>query len=430
MAIPAMISQFGKQQVKYGAAVGQTLAQLGQQVGQQLAMREYQKQAAAALPGMQASYREAFDKIGKGDYAGGYMQMMDTNLQSGALQNPFLAKYAEQAGAMAELAGKQSQSERWRMAQYGGGGVGGGAGLPAATPRERATEILLGEGQGTEVDVALPDEEIDFNQVPAEIPQQEPSISDRLNLVAQGAQSPKYKKALQDAAKNPPSEEIQNDMRTFVQDYLALNEASQMSVRDSLTKKFESKKELAGLSKDKSYYKIDGAERILGKGIDGLYLKPSVEALGVTSGKSESTRFGTNLEDLQKIQDVAAGAVSELNSGKIGDFISNQGGAFNVDLIYVRDEDTGKDIPYLVNKRNPNLEKPELNMRISGTAERINAINQAIETIKGIPPSLQRLNARGATASMIGFQTPKSEGPTREAVRGMRTPRALSAIFE
>ena len=120
MAIPAMISEMGRQQVNYGAAVGQSLAQLGQQVGQQLAMKEYQRQATAALPAMQASYKQAFDKIGKGDYAGGYMQMMDTNLQSGALQNPFLAKYAEQAGAMAELAGKQAQSERWRMAQYGG----------------------------------------------------------------------------------------------------------------------------------------------------------------------------------------------------------------------------------------------------------------------------------------------------------------------
>jgi hypothetical protein len=54
MALPAMISDYSKQQLNYGVAVGQSLMQLGQQVGQQLAMREYQKQATAALPAMQA----------------------------------------------------------------------------------------------------------------------------------------------------------------------------------------------------------------------------------------------------------------------------------------------------------------------------------------------------------------------------------------
>ena len=52
MALPAMISEMGQQQANYGAAVGQSLIALGQQVGQQLATREYQRQAQAALPAL------------------------------------------------------------------------------------------------------------------------------------------------------------------------------------------------------------------------------------------------------------------------------------------------------------------------------------------------------------------------------------------
>jgi hypothetical protein len=114
MALPAMITDFGAQQANYGAAVGQSLAQLGQQVGQQLAMREYQKQAAAALPAMQASYKSAFDKMGQGKYADGYMELLNTNLQFGATTNPFIAQFAEQANQTA----KQMESALWREAQY------------------------------------------------------------------------------------------------------------------------------------------------------------------------------------------------------------------------------------------------------------------------------------------------------------------------
>ena len=140
MALPAMISDYSKQQLNYGVAVGQSLMQLGQQVGQQLAMREYQKQATAALPAMQANYRQAFESINRGDYADGYMKMMETNMQFGADQNPFLANAAQQANEMFALASKQTQSESWRMQQAGGGGMGGGGEYSVPS----AEDILMG----------------------------------------------------------------------------------------------------------------------------------------------------------------------------------------------------------------------------------------------------------------------------------------------
>jgi hypothetical protein len=138
MAIPAMITGFGEQSANYGAAVGQSLAQLGQQVGQQLAMREYQKQASAALPAMQQSYDEAFSKMGTANYLDGYKQLLQTNLQYGSTQNPFLAQYVEQANQTA----KQLESAMWRQAQYGGrGGAAGGAGMPAMGPSGAQTAM-------------------------------------------------------------------------------------------------------------------------------------------------------------------------------------------------------------------------------------------------------------------------------------------------
>ena len=140
MALPAMISGFSKQQSERFSNLGQSLAQLGQQVGQQLAMQEYQRQATAALPAMQANYRQAFEDINQGRYADGYMKMMETNMQFGADQNPFLANAAQEANKMFALASKQTQSEMWRMQQAGGGGMGGGGEYSVPS----AEDILMG----------------------------------------------------------------------------------------------------------------------------------------------------------------------------------------------------------------------------------------------------------------------------------------------
>jgi hypothetical protein len=162
MALPAMISGFGQQTANYGMSVGQSLAQLGQQVGQQLAMREYQKQAASALPAMQAEYESAFNKISQGDTAGGYMDVMKTNMNYGATQNPFLLPYISQASQFAESAAKNILSQGWQALQAGrsaGGGVPATAGMSGAQLAEQAA-------LGIDSQTPLPEEGdvINFNQ--------------------------------------------------------------------------------------------------------------------------------------------------------------------------------------------------------------------------------------------------------------------------
>lgn len=115
MSIAEQIMLGTQQQSKNWSVLSENLGRLGQQVGQQLALREYQKQAAEALPAMQAAYRSAMDDVAKGQTAAGYRKFMDAQFQFGTSQNPFIAKANTQAGSIFENAMKQLQ----RQAQYG-----------------------------------------------------------------------------------------------------------------------------------------------------------------------------------------------------------------------------------------------------------------------------------------------------------------------
>ena len=132
MSIAEMIMQGGNQQSKNWSVLSENLGKLGQQVGNQLAMREYQKQAAEALPAMQAAYRSAMDDVSMGSVSEGYKKFMDAQFQFGTSQNPFIADAAKNAGGILGQAFVAYEKQQQRQAQYGGGsgGVGGGPRMP------------------------------------------------------------------------------------------------------------------------------------------------------------------------------------------------------------------------------------------------------------------------------------------------------------
>jgi len=127
-----MINQGTERQSQSFSVLSENLGRLGQQVGQQLAMREYQKQAAEALPAMQAAYRSAMDDVSRGSVTQGYKKFMDAQLQFGGSQNPFIADAAKNAGGILGQAFVAYEKQQQRQAQYGGGsgGVGGGPRMP------------------------------------------------------------------------------------------------------------------------------------------------------------------------------------------------------------------------------------------------------------------------------------------------------------
>jgi len=444
MSIAEQIMLGTQQQSKNWSVLSENLGRLGQQVGQQLAMREYQKQAAEALPAMQAAYRSAMDDVSRGSVSEGYRKFMDAQFQFGGSQNPFLAQANEAAGTIFQNAATIYEKQQQRQAQYGGGGGMGGGGI---TPRQAAESALLGDTGGLpvmgadmtaiEVDPRTGQPiaaQADMVNLEGELPEMEgvgaTDMSASLIDIANTAKSEKFKSALTESAKNPPSEATIKDVQSSVQNYFALKDEEKKGVIDSNTATFKERKEAAS-SAGKDFYRIEGADRILGKQYEGMILKPSVEAKGTTVGKSQSISYGTNAEDLRKFEGNVSGAVSELNQGKVGNFISNTGGIFNVekDVLEEDVEDEYGQIKkekatYLIDKNNP-----ENRIKILDDSQ-----VKAFDILKTVPSELQRLTGRGATASLVAIQRPVGKGPTAEAAKGLPAMqpsqrRPLGALF-
>jgi hypothetical protein len=434
MAQIPQVQNYGIPALDY-SGIGNTLSALGQQVGQQLAAREYQRQAQTALPALQATYKNAFDKIGQGNLSEGYGDLMDAQLQYGSSTNPFIQNMNQQMASMSKQFAddylRKSQIEAYNARSIGGGGTIGG--IPAISPQQAAENVLLTQNQNTPMTGGGTETiEIDpqtgqpiatlINQVDAETPLPEmegvaqPDPSTALTNIAKTAKSEKFKSALMEVAKYPPTKETENDFRQSVQNYFALKNEEKKSVIDSYTSAFKGRKE-AESTMGKDFYRVEDADRILGKQYEGLILKPSVEAKGTTIGKSQSVTYGTNADDLRRFEGNVSGSVSELNQGKVGNFISNNGGVFNLDKETVEEEVKNKymgspqkeKVTYLFNKNNPD--------------NRIKILDdsqvKAFDMLTIVPAELQRLTNRGATASLVAVERPTTKGPTREAVKTM-----------
>ena len=122
MSIAEMIMRNNEQQSKSWSVLSDNLGKLGQQVVKQLEMHEYQKQAAEALPAMQAAYKSAMDDVAAGEVATGYQKFIDAQLQFGTSQNPFIADAANNVGGGFTNFVKVLEIQKQRQAQYGGGG--------------------------------------------------------------------------------------------------------------------------------------------------------------------------------------------------------------------------------------------------------------------------------------------------------------------
>lgn len=121
MSIAEMINQGTERQSQSWSVLSENLGRLGQQVGQQLAMREYQKQAAEALPAMQAAYRSAMDDVSRGSVSEGYKKFIDAQFQFGGSQNPFIKEQSDLVSNIFVKAADTREKQMQRQAQYGGG---------------------------------------------------------------------------------------------------------------------------------------------------------------------------------------------------------------------------------------------------------------------------------------------------------------------
>ena len=268
--------------------LAQNLSALGQQVGRQLAINQYQKDAAAVLPAMRESYKSAFNKMGQGKYADGYMELLDTNLQFGATTNPFIAQFADRAiQTAADL-----ERTLYREAQYGGRGGGGGgtgAGIPAVR-QPQGPKAFFNNGN-------VP-QEYDGGEMPVDESVGGEGVGD---MMAQdngtsfgGGITGNWSFTSSDYT--PPSEELTESFKENEAEYLASSPEEAVKYRESVSASTVPKGtqfvELPGLSNFK------GFENVKGVFIPNKEYIDFPKSLSVTEDE-KGKRFKTDFEKVQ-----------------------------------------------------------------------------------------------------------------------------------
>jgi hypothetical protein len=132
MSIAELIMTGTKRASDSTAWVGDSLAKLGQNVGQALAQKEQQKQAQAMLPFLQQSMQESMSLAGSGKTGEAYAKLMPFLTDPSVAQNPFMMPALEAGIKMNQVAAddflRQSQIQAYKD-RYAGGGTGGGGGF-------------------------------------------------------------------------------------------------------------------------------------------------------------------------------------------------------------------------------------------------------------------------------------------------------------
>jgi hypothetical protein len=134
MSIAELIMQGTNRASESTAWVGDSLAKLGQNVGQALAQREQQKQAQEMLPFLQQSMQESMNLAGKGQTGDAYAKLMPFLTDPSVARNPFMMPALEAGIKMNQIAAddflRKSQVEAYKT-RYSGETGNEVSGLPA-----------------------------------------------------------------------------------------------------------------------------------------------------------------------------------------------------------------------------------------------------------------------------------------------------------
>jgi hypothetical protein len=187
MSIAELIMQGTNRASNSTAWVGDSLAKLGQNVGQALAQREQQKQAQEMLPMFQQSMQESMKKAGEGKSGEAYSILMPFLTDPSILQNPFMMPALEAGLKMNQFAANDYlKKEQLRVredmynARYGG----------SAT-----NEGMLSGAQAAEQAVMGMEDQADFTQLDemSGLPAMEPALTPEERAAKLGAEGKPFK---------------------------------------------------------------------------------------------------------------------------------------------------------------------------------------------------------------------------------------------
>ena len=146
MSIAEQIALGSQQQSQNWSVLANSLGSLGQQVGQQLAMREYQKQAQAQLPFIQQTMQDALADAGSGKSAEAFARLLPLVTNPQYTQNPFILPALKSGMEFTEFAAQDAFKRFQTRQQYGGDGVDVNENvLPIMSGAEEAMARMRGE---------------------------------------------------------------------------------------------------------------------------------------------------------------------------------------------------------------------------------------------------------------------------------------------
>lgn len=191
MSIAELIMQGTNRASESTSLVGDSLAKLGQNVGQALAQREQQKQAQEMLPMFQQSMQEAMISANEGDSGIAFSKLMPFLTSPATLNNPFILPALNAGTKMIELAAndytRNIRAEAYKD-RYSGGGVD--MGMSGAEAAEQA--VMGADSQMLEPDVSLPVDEI------SGLPAMEPAITPEERAAQLGSEGKPFRVQQQD----------------------------------------------------------------------------------------------------------------------------------------------------------------------------------------------------------------------------------------
>lgn len=398
--IADLISNYSQQQSGRVNALTEQLTNLGQMVSATMRQKAEQEQAMTILPAMQERYKSAMGKIQAGKVSDGYLDVLSAQLEFGSIPNPLVQFANKQFLSTAEMAGEAKQSELWRELQktrMGAAAIRGG---------------MPGMGGAAEVDLETPLPDWETTEEQPRIPSQLDMI-DQIRGLAQGETNQQFASALSrsaDIATDPAKQKLREAVSKEVEAFNRKNENEKLKAFN--TKLFD-----ASQASEEEATIIPGAERVLGKGVSGIYFQGGLKQTGVTR-RGEPT---WTMEDAAGTIQTISGSISKLSEGEVGNFLGNSGGIFNTTI--KSDVIKGERIKGGGGRTEPDQEvlkiknKQGKELVYTGSSDDLKRLRIAYEDVKSSPGKLNTY--KSSNAGFLYSPKPKGEGPRAEMAKGM-----------
>jgi len=355
MSIAELIMQGTQRSSETTSWVGDSLAKLGQNVGQALAQREQQKQAQEMLPMFQQNMQDAMILANKGDAGLAYAKLMPFLADPAVANNPYMMRaipaFEKGIEFAAESYARNIRAEAYRDRYSGGGGGEGGSqediisaftqGAPRYTDAEMAAQDVTDQvGETTAVvsprvlyqgDIArrlagLPATQgaggFPFEKIKEEAMQRGGSQEPNMEAIPVEALLPGEQPATRpqgpvNPLKNEPSPDTIKAFKRYSENFLNLPLRGQIEDRNKASIIFDNKtdidKYVQSKQGERQFIEVANEASVAVPGVFGVELPKEISKFVVAGGSLGRNGFTYRIDERQEGSKKAQDAVAWLN---------------------------------------------------------------------------------------------------------------------